>query len=117
MKITIINILIFLLSIILFLILSPIGFIYTWLFKFKKTTGYLRAIAVSIDQCGNVVMQDLFNSVLINNKGDKFGHEDETISSVLGRNKQTQTLRYLGKKLDWVLNKIEEDHTIKSIGE
>jgi len=48
-------------------------------------------------------------------KGKHFGDEDETISSVLGRNIDNLTIA--GKCLVWLLNTIEKDHVQKAIGE
>ncbi len=53
---------------------------------------YFLKMAISIDQLGNVVLQDLFNDLLITTKSQhSFGDEDETISSVLGKNKATHS--------------------------
>ena len=49
------------------------------------------------------------------NPGYKFGDEDETISSVLGKNKLTKTLTKTGKTLDWILEKLDRNHSIESI--
>ncbi|MCF6349253.1 MAG: hypothetical protein L3J20_13320 [Flavobacteriaceae bacterium] len=43
---------------------------------------------LSIDQMGNVAMQDLFNDIFTIKNGYQFGNEDETISSVLGKNER-----------------------------
>ena len=62
---------------------------------------------------GNVVCGKLFDLVLV--KGHYFGDEDETISSAMGRAKLDNNLTILGKSLDWLLNLIDENHTIKNI--
>ena len=54
----------------------------------------------------------LFNKVLINEKGYRFGDIRETISSVLGKNQRDKTLTKTGKVLVWVLDK---NHCEKSI--
>jgi hypothetical protein len=72
-------------------------------------------IAVSIDQTGNVFCKELFNDALIYPKGHRFGNEDETISSVLGKNKLSNTLTWAGKLLDRILNVFEKDHSVISI--
>lgn len=60
----------------------------------------------------------LFNKILISSYSEHlFGNPDETISSVLGKNKRKGTLIYLGKRLDAWLNGIDKDHSIKSIEE
>ena len=63
-------------------------------------------------------MGPMFNSILISSKSEyKFGNPDETISSVLGKNKRAGNLLYLGKRLDAWLNGIDPNHSIKSIEE
>jgi len=81
--------------------------------------NYLFKIAYSIDQLGNVVCSELFNLTLIKYKKNsyKFGNPDETISSVLGKNKQRKTLTTLGKWLSKFLNFLDRNHVIKSIEE
>ena len=74
-------------------------------------------IVVAIDQLGNTIACYLFNDILIKRSGYKFGFCDETISSVLGKNKKLGTLKYLGKWLDNRLNRLEDNHSIKSIEE
>ena len=111
-------------ALVLFLILAPIGVIYgigasfvrvKMLEGIKKIGKYFLTIAVSIDQTGNVFCKELFNDALIYPKGHSFGNEDETISSVLGKNKLSNTLTWAGKTLDWVLNIFERDHSVISI--
>lgn len=74
-------------------------------------------IALGIDQLGNVICARLFNFFLIDINGHRFGNEDETISSVLGKNKKTNTLTLFGIVLDMVLERIDKNHNIKSIEE
>ena len=74
-------------------------------------------LAISLDQFGNVAMASLFNFLLIYSVVNTFGNPDETISSVLGKNKVNGTLTYLGKRLDALLNGIDKNHSIKSIEE
>lgn len=72
-------------------------------------------IAVSIDQLGNVLMQHLLNLLWIRKDGYPFGNRDETISSVLGRNKKFGTLTVFGKGIDRILDTIDPNHTLDSI--
>lgn len=111
-------------AMLLFVLLVPFGIIWGlgasfFRAKFKeavdKLSIYFMTIAVSIDQSGNVFCKELFNDVLIKPKGNQFGDEDETISSVLGRNKLAGTLTWAGQALDWVLDKLDKNHSIKSI--
>ena len=75
-------------------------------------TDYWYTMAKSIDQHGNVAGGPLFNLIL----GKGFGNEDETISSVLGRNKKDGTLMPMGKAVAWGLNRLDKNHVEKSIG-
>jgi hypothetical protein len=109
---------------VLFDTLLPIAIIWGivdsfWRRKFKngakEASNWLYAWAISIDQLGNVVCKDLFNDVLILPTGIPFGNPDETISSVLGKNKQANTLSKIGKGLDWLLNRLDPNHSINSI--
>ncbi len=84
---------------------------------YPKRNNYFFKIAVSLDQLGNVVCARLFNLTLIHKAGYKFGNEDETISSVLGKNKRAETLTILGKLLDSLLEFIDRNHSIEAIEE
>ena len=84
---------------------------------FLNISQYLRQVAISIDQLGNVVCSDLFDVTLIKKEGYNFGNPDETISGVLGKNQKLNTLSLVGKILNFILSQIEKDHSIKSIEE
>jgi 8-oxo-dGTP diphosphatase len=103
----------FLVAILLSFVLFPIGFLFSMFYS--KRGRYMFKIALGIDQLGNVVCARLFNFFLITKEGYQFGNEDETISSVLGKNKKQNTLRFLGKLLDLILDQIDRNHSIKSI--
>jgi 8-oxo-dGTP diphosphatase len=103
----------FLVAILLSFVLFPIGFLFSMFYP--KRGRYMFKIALGIDQLGNVVCARLFNFFLITKEGYQFGNEDETISSVLGKNKKQNTLRFLGKLLDLILDQIDRNHSIKSI--
>lgn len=102
-------------AIFLFIILAPIGFFWHLISR-KSRNAYLFKIALSIDQSGNVVCAELFNAILITSAGYKFGNEDETISSVLGRNKEMGTLTKTGIKLASFLDAIDENHVEDAVG-
>ncbi len=114
------GLILFLTARILTYLIYPIGFMYSillTLFKngYKELDNYLFDCALAEDQRANTYLSKLFNDVLIKVGGHRFGNPDETISSVLGKNQLTNTLSMFGKALNWVLSKIEEDHSIKSI--
>ena len=100
----------FILAYVLYLPLSIVN----WLFV-KNKSGYFKSSAVNLDKFGNREFRTLFNKVLINDKGHRFGDIEETISSVLGKNQLTGTLTKCGLILVWILDKIENDHALKSI--
>ena len=104
----------------LLLLAIPWGIVASlWKRKFKNGLNELSvwfyAWAISIDQLGNVVCKELFNDTIILHTGIPFGNPDETISSVLGKNKKANTLSKGGKGLDWILNKLDPNHSINSI--
>jgi len=100
----------FIIAYVLFLPLSLIN----WLFV-KDKAGYFKSSAVNLDKFGNREFRTLFNKILINSKGYKFGDINETISSVLGNNQLACTHSRCGRILVWILDKIENDHALKSI--
>ncbi len=102
-------------AIVLAIVLFPIGFVFSMFYP--KRGKYLYRIALGIDQLGNVVCARLFNFFLIDINGHKFGNEDETISSVLGKNKKTNTLTFFGIALDALLELIDKNHNIEAIEE
>jgi len=115
-----IGLLLFFLSIILFSITVPFGIIYGIfhnLFSqgFKGIGEYLLKISISIDQLGNVLMQHLLNALWVKKEGYLFGNRDETISSVLGKNKSQNTLTAFGKLIDSILDFIDPNHSLNSI--
>ena len=110
------NLLLIPLALILLTIFGVSGFFYS-MFVTKSHSKYFRAIAESLDQLGNTICQDLFNQWML--KGDDwaylFGNIDETVSSVLGKNKQRETLTASGRWLDRLLNTLDKNHSIDAI--
>lgn len=102
-------------------IFFPVGVIYSlgsmvWNMCDSATVYlYFYRIALGIDELGNTVMSRLFNDVLIKATGYHFGLDGETISSVLGKNVERGTLTFLGSGLNWILNRIQKNHSILSI--
>jgi hypothetical protein len=73
-------------------------------------------MAIGVDQLGNTTATQLFNHALIKlTSAHKFGDPDETISSVLGKNKREESLTLIGKGLTWLLDSLDPNHAIKSI--
>lgn len=78
-------------------------------------TATLHSFALGLDQIGNAVCRDMFNRLLIEQDGYKFGKVQETISSVLGKNQMLDTLSLWGRILVSILELFEGDHCLKSI--
>lgn len=77
---------------------------------------WLLKIAISFDQLGNVLSEKLFNDILIKKASKhKFGSEDETISSVIGKNQLGKTLTLLGRAINFILHLIDRNHSVDSI--
>lgn len=77
-------------------------------------TTTLHSLALGLDQIGNAVCRDMFNRLLIEQDGYKFGKVQETISSVLGKNQMLDTLSLWGRILVCILEIFERNHCIKS---
>ena len=121
----ILNLLLLIVALALGIVLVPVGLMVGTLMSFLKKKWYrgifylgqnFRVIAVSIDQLGNVACSHLFNLTLIKKESKHlFGNPDETISSVLGKNKLRNTLSRTGIILTKILGFFEKNHSIKSI--
>ncbi len=112
----------FCIAALLLLTTAPLGFLYALvrqlLFeKAKSLSIFFVEVALVLDEAGNVIMQHLLNdSLLIKNANTYyFGNKKETISSVIGKNSLTDTLSFLGKALNNLLNFIDKDHSLNSI--
>ncbi|MFJ1323296.1 hypothetical protein ACILDT_09815 [Capnocytophaga canis] len=112
----------FLLEMVLWLIafvlifpLTVVNFCFVW--KQKGTPkGYFLSTAVSIDRWANSEFRTLWNSTLIKPQAVyRFGDVRETISSVLGKNQERQTLTRTGRILASVLDFLDKNHCKKSI--
>jgi hypothetical protein len=109
-----------LVAVILLTITGPFGIIFGLLNGLitKSLHGvgdFCYKVTIAIDHLGNVIMQDLFNLLWIKRHGYKFGHPKETISSVLGKNLETETLKPFGKLMAKVLEYFEQGHLQNSI--
>lgn len=113
------NLLLVVVALFLYVILQPISFVYVTSIKQKislnRIQGYLLNTAVNMDRFGNYEFRSLLNKLLIQKDGYQFGNFDETISSVIGKNKVANTLSKLGIKLDMILEFLDKNHSVKSI--
>lgn len=103
----------FILFIIAYLLYLPLSL---WNFcKVEDKKGYFRSSAITIDKLANREFRTLWNKKLRTESGYKFGAENETISSALGKNQRDGTLTKTGKRLVKVLDFFEKEHCLKSI--
>lgn len=93
----------------LFALMTPFNLIVV-LFKNYKKHGFWGVVnkysldsAIGVDKFGNQNLSPLFNATLIKSCGYQFGGEDETISSVLGKNQRDKTLTIAGWVLVYIL--------------
>ena len=116
----------FIISLLISPIVIPVGLIYgllkqCWKNGLKKALKDIdnkaMALAVSIDKFGNVACAELLNATLITSTRFSFGNHRQTISHVLGVNKRSDSLTPTGKKLVQILDRIDADHSVKSIEE
>lgn len=116
----------FILAVSLATVLIPIGVLFAifyFIFQWDKENAikyfnrFFKYAAISIDQIGNFACAVLFNILLIksNERMYRFGKENETISSALGKNVKADNLTILGILLNMVLNLFERNHSLKSI--
>lgn len=103
----------FILFIVAYLLYLPLSLWNYFLVEDKK--GYFRSSAITIDKLANREFRTLWNKKLRTESGYKFGAENETISSALGKNQRDGTLTKSGKRLVKVLDFFEKEHCLKSI--
>jgi len=73
-------------------------------------------LAIAKDQYGNALGKYVWNGLLINKHSVRlFGNIDETISSVIGKNKRDGNLTFLGIFVDKILNAIDPNHSEDAI--
>ena len=101
------------LAAVLFLVLAIPLYVFCLVIA-KNKSQYQLNIGISIDQLGNVVLGPLMNILLKKKGGHLFGNPDETISFVLGQNKESNTLTWFGRKIANLLNSIDENHVEKA---
>jgi len=86
-----------------------------WYVENKK--GYFKSTAKNLDVFACREFRALWNAVLIEPDGYKFGKEGETLSSVLGKNQRLVKLKPKGKWLVRQLDRIDENHCLESIND
>lgn len=113
------NVLLFLVAVLLVAVLIPFALTAKVVKAITVTSfdwSWFMRLAVSLDQLGNVIGDDLFNLVLIHKDYlAPFGDEDETVSSVVGKNYLANNLTTSGRLLRNVLHWLDPNHSVNSI--
>jgi hypothetical protein len=110
--------LLYIISLVMKRLLEPFIYIFGSIIALTKGewNQYNTDLAIATDQYGNGLSKYLFNMMLIKKESThKFGNIDETISSVIGKNKVAGTLTWLGTAVDIMLDSLDPDHSIKAI--
>jgi len=101
------------LLVVAWILFFPVSLLNYFFLKNKK--GAFRRTARRIDCFANKEFKPLWNHILIKAGGYQFGRRKETLSSVLGKNGRTNTLTIYGKRVYWILDKLERNHCESSI--
>jgi hypothetical protein len=111
------GLLLYIIASILEWVFAPVAYLYGFFASLAKRefNDYHKNLAIAKDQYGNAICRYIFNWLLIKKDGYKFGNVDETISSVIGKNKVKNTLTFCGKILDTLLDFFDDNHSIESI--
>lgn len=84
--------------------------------KKSSLNDWFLRLAKSLDQFANVVGDDFYQIALTkSDRFARFGHEDELISSVIGKNDFIDNLTLLGKLVNKILHFFDANHSVKSI--
>lgn len=121
------SILLVFLAALMFLIATPIAFIWKVCATIKEPERnyteltksfyqYFTEIAAGFDQLGNAAFGGLWNWLFLLDKSNRyaFGDKDETISEVLGWNLKLNTLSSKGIWMVKVLNKLDKNHCLRA---
>lgn len=108
---------------ILSFIIIPLALLYALFYTWKSKSNILVFLedillkyAIGLDQIGNATCYIFLNNVFIKDITiHSFGNIDETISSVIGKNKLKNNLTISGIILDYILDLIDSNHSINSI--
>jgi hypothetical protein len=99
------------------IVFTPIYYICTFRWKsgMKELNRWFFKMALSVDQFGNVSCSKVLEKLFTKRYGHPFGHEDDSVSYVLGRNQFKKTLTPLGRMLVNLLNAIDNGHCTNAI--
>lgn len=116
MRRIVLSLILLVVAIILFTVFLPFGVIFALTRKWDTHyfSKILLRIAVSIDQLSNVTCAGLYNHILVKS-GKPFGLEDDTVSEVLGNNRDNLT--QFGQMVVSLLEYIDPGHLNTSLVE
>ena len=108
-----------LISMIMLIIAFTISLILEIIFAFKnRSTARLSVLFMGIamggDLTGNVVARYLLNKMFVKPGGYQHGDIHQTISRILGLNKQSETLTGFGRFMGRFLHLLDPDHIVKA---
>lgn len=105
----------FLVAVLSFMLIVPLALLFK-LLTWRLSLDWFLRCAISIDQFINVWADDLFCCLLLTRfSKHPFGNEDETVSSVIGKNYLRGTLSQFGLFVRWFLNTLDKNHSVKAI--
>jgi hypothetical protein len=93
-----------LLALSLFIIASLLCIVYYLVF-YGIYDPFFKGFSVAIDKFGNVTMPNMWDFLFVKKGGYLFGNENETISSVLGKNLVLKKLTIFGYIIVFILTK------------
>ena len=109
----------FILSLIAFqllIVVLPLGIVYGWIRDARDSNKKYLYIAIQIDIAINTSCKELLNDIFIIQRIHEFGSPYETVSYVLGMNKEIKNLTKIGWFVVIGLDYIDPFHVEKAIG-
>jgi len=92
--------LLLIIAIVLLVILCPLSYVFTLIFRFKRIGRTNEDMAIIIDLFGNVCLGSLLNAVIIKSEFYyAFGKRGDTLSKAFGENQKMQSLTKFGDKI------------------
>ncbi len=100
----------------LLIVILPLGIVYGWIRNTKGFNKKYLYIAIQIDIAINTACKELLNDIFIIQRIHEFGSPYETVSYVLGKNKELNNLTGIGKFIAKGLDYLDPYHVEKAIG-
>jgi len=109
-----IKIFVFLITVVVGLLLIPLGILVGLLSFRYDVRRYVRGVGLSLSQLLNTTSARLLTALCTGSGGMCFGNPDVTTSAVLGWNQAHGTLLPVGEFLIWWLNILDSEHCLKA---